>query len=252
MDISVPVREKISTDLGYLLRLPVASVLLCKAAMPDGSTQPVALSKYSLSGNHLSWFRLQKQGVESHVIAEVIDYFANDMAITAGMWVFDTWIQNRDRTERNIMVGYTQGRLEHVYFYDFDHSMAWRGDPNNWTQVSVYQTVSQVFNRVMWQHCVPYLEKIEALPEASIVEIIDRIPDDYLSEQRKALYKTVLLHRRQHLRSAFYDLFVRLGHRTQSAGKVWYPDWNAFKKVVSPKIPHHPIEADRRRPRGAK
>lgn len=239
MDIAVPAREKISADLGHLLRLPVVSVLLCKATMPDGSTQPVAISKYSLSGNHLSWFRLQAQGVEPRVIAEVIDYFVNDMTITAGMWVFDTWIQNRDRTERNIMVGYTQGRLEHVYFYDFDHSMVWTGNPNNWTHVFIHQTVNQIFNRVKWEHCVPYLEKIESLPEDSIAAVINRIPHDYLPQERKALYQTVLLHRRQHLRSAFYDLFVRLDQKSQRSGQVWYPDWHAFQKVVIPANPQH-------------
>ena len=103
----MPAREKICADLGCLLRLPVVSVLLAKVTKPDGSTQPVALSKYSLARNHLSWFRLQRQNLEFRVIAEVIDYFANHMTVTAGMWVFDTWIQNRDRTDRNIMVGYS-------------------------------------------------------------------------------------------------------------------------------------------------
>ncbi|NMP21952.1 hypothetical protein [Sulfobacillus harzensis] len=245
LDVLVPAREKIGADLAHLLRLPVASVLLCQATMPDGSTQPVALSKYSLSTNHLSWFRLQQHGVEPRVIAEVIDYFVRDMIITAGIWVFDTWLQNRDRTERNIMVGYTEGRLEHVYFYDFDYSMRWTGLSDNWTRVSIHQTVSHVFNRVRWEHCLPYLEKIEALPDARIAEIVDRIPHDYLPNEGKDLYKTALLHRRQYLRTVFYELFIRLDQRMPSAGHVWYPDWQAFKRGIIPTMPQHPTEADR-------
>lgn len=247
-DSAVPAREKISADLGCLLRLPVVSVLLCKVTKPDGSIQPVALSKYSLSRHHLSWFRLQRQNLESRVIAEVIDYFAGDITVTAGMWVFDTWIQNRDRTDRNIMVGYSPGRLDHVYFYDFDQSMRWSGNSSTWGQVFVHQTVNQVFNRVKWEHCLPYLETIEALPESSITEIIDRIPHDYLPKERKVLYKMVLLYRRQHLRPAFYDLFHRLEQIKPSTGKVWYPDWQVFKKAVIPANPQRPAEADAAQP----
>ena len=127
-----------------------------------------------------------------------------------------------------------------MYFYDFDQSIGWAANSSTWRQVVVHQTVNQVFNRVKWEHCLPYLEKIETLPKSSIAEIIDRIPPDYLPEESKVLYKRVLLYRRQHLRSAFHDLFQRWEQIMPSTGAVWYPHWQAFKKAVVLTDPQHP------------
>ncbi|MGA9175257.1 MAG: HipA family kinase, partial [Thermoactinomyces sp.] len=195
----IAVKEKVGADLSYLLDLPVASVLLCKATTPKGQIRPVALSRYSYSDSHLKWSRVKLKGREKQVIASVNQYFQDNLIQTAGIWVFDTWIRNRDRTDRNIMIGYSKGQLDDVYFYDFDISMSWRGDLNsgNWSKIFVAKTSEHISEKAELKHCMPYIEKIESLPKEDIIRVIDRIPDFYLPKDRKEIYKRALLYRRE-------------------------------------------------------
>lgn len=239
MDSAVPACEKICADLGCLLRLPLGTGSAVQSHQAGRIHTAGGLIQIFASAEPLSWFRLQRQNLESCVIAEVIDCFTGDMTVTAGMWVFDTWIQNRDRTDRNIMVGYSPGRLDHVYFYDFYQSTLGRQfkhmapgfrTPNRQPSIQPGEmgTLPAVSGENRNLARIPY--RGDHRPQA---------PDCLLAES-KVLYKRVLMYRRQHLRLAFHDLFQRWEQIMLRTGAVWYPHWQAFKKAVTLADPQRP------------
>ncbi len=197
----VPAREKMASDLANFFGLPMSSTLLSKT---DGKL--ISISKYSIAPNHEKWSRLKvKQSQFPQVIQEVEQYFEQNTDTTAAIWAFDTWIRNRDRTDRNIMVGFFPDKLESVYFYDFDMSLSFRGSEKegNWKKLFIAKTPPHIASTVTLAQVLTFVEKIESTPKEQIDFFIDRIPTEFLPEKQKEMYKSALDYRKKQLRSLF-------------------------------------------------
>lgn len=202
--LEVAAKEKIAADLATLLKLPVASVLLNKVTKLNGQLSPVAMSKFSKDHFHEKWSRVLKKRPQSE-IDEVMSYFQQNSEIVSAMFVFDTWIRNRDRTNRNIMIGFTNDQIKSIYFYDFDVSMSWR--ENKQEAVTIAKFPVELQNLVTEDQCLRFIKIIEQLPEEMIKVVVERIPVFYISKQRQAVYITALIQRRTMLKDVFQAYF---------------------------------------------
>lgn len=202
--LEVAAKEKIAADLATLLKLPVSSILLSKVTKPNGELCPAAMSKYSTDLYHEKWSRFMKKRSQSDIDA-VNTYFQDNSDIVAAMFVFDTWIRNRDRTERNIMIGFNGDGVSSVYFYDFDVCMSWR--ENKKEIVTIAKFPESLKKLITEDQCLRFIKILEHLPETIITTVVERIPPFYIAKHRQTVYIEALLNRRSMLRKVFQAYF---------------------------------------------
>lgn len=217
----VPACEKIAADLGLMLGLPVAPVLLTRIRQ-GGSVKGLALSGYAPAPAHRAWSRVKQRG-PGWLVRAVKRWFDDHRHLLAGIWVLDTWLRNQDRTDRNVMVAYGPGRLRAVYFYDFDLSQEWlagvRGADRR--PVQVVRTTADVRARSDYRAVRAWIRRVQSLPASRIRQVIWRLPEPFMTESQKRLALRTLLRRRRQLLRAFRSAFEggsRIGpHRVEGA-----------------------------------
>src|SRR5690606_6041684 len=150
------------------------------------------------------------------LIPPVRRWFRRHRRVLAGIWVFDTWLGNHDRTNRNVMVAYDpdQARLEAVYFYDFDASQGWIRDRRagrryEWRDPRPAKTTAAIRRYAEPREIRRWIRRIEELPRRRLRRIVDRQPRLCLSRRQKRLVLRALLHRRRLLRRAFREVLRR-------------------------------------------
>ncbi|HEX6988510.1 MAG TPA: hypothetical protein VF282_03520 [Bacillota bacterium] len=211
----IPAREKIAADLGQLLGLPVAPVLLTRIRR-RGRVRVLALSRYARAKAHRKWSQVKSKG-PAELVRPVRRWFRRHRHALAGIWVLDTWLGNHDQTDRNVMVAYdpdSDQPLRAVYFYDFDASQGWirRGRlrlGNRWRSPRLARTTAAIRRHARARSLRYWIRRIEALPRRRLRYVIGRLPAVCLSKRAKRQALRMLLHRRRRLRRVFQGVLRR-------------------------------------------
>lgn len=198
----VPAREKLAADLGYMLGLPVASVLLTMGRPPGRRRrQPLALSKFA-DAPYLAKLSDVKKSGPPELMQQVERWFDANPHQLAGIWVLDTWLKNKDRTLRNIMVAYDDDGLREVYFFDFDISQRWHCRISR-SPVRRVRTPLAISRRVTREQINWWIRRINRIRPPVLKYLIYRLPRPYLSRHRKKYIYLNLLRRRRFLAAVF-------------------------------------------------
>lgn len=196
-------REKIAADLAFDLCLPVPAVQLTtyhseKGDVPAG----VSLVMYPIQW---PWEQVKEAEVQATIHGAAL---AKVLAACSPMLAFDTWLKQTDHHDHphNIVWGYDPADLpdSSVVFLDYANSM---GYDKSWRSGGWAHVVEALFPPLL----LKYLDKkalagtvksIAEYPEASIREIVTRIPETHLSNEQKELILEGLAGRRRLIEGA--------------------------------------------------
>lgn len=183
-------KEKIASDLAFELGLPVPPAVLYSRPGGDGAYPSEVVLSLVMYARQWPWETIRNQPQsESPLWAALTKVFG----VCSGMLAFDTWVGQADHGDHphNIIWGYDPPdySTSRVLFLDFVRSMGWAGDWNN----GGWKNLSKIpYPLLLQQHVDKNLlsetaEAIRVLPEATIKEIVYRIPETHLTTQQKDL-----------------------------------------------------------------
>jgi hypothetical protein len=123
------------------------------------------------------------------------------------MWAFDTWLAKTDHGDdsNNVIVARARPSSKPaILFLDFANSMGFDG---SWSGAGWRQVRAAPFPALMRRHLDRTLlnaaiGRIEEMPEATIREIVDRIPASHLKASQRVVLVRGLLGRRGLVRGA--------------------------------------------------
>ena len=209
-------REKIAADLAHDLHLPVPPVILHRREGEDvTSSRQVSIS---LVMYPKQWPWAQVSGLSLEEESPITAAMAKVLSLASGMYVFDTWLDQRDHefSPHNIVWGYESGALEQseLIFLDFAHSLGSDGGdefPNDWSGGGWKPVCKAGFPALLRRHLdgkriENVVRAIEHLSEDEIVNVVERVPKDFLPPDQADTMIEGLLGRRICLRSTFADL----------------------------------------------
>lgn len=188
--------EKIAADLAHDLGLPIPPVTLWDH--PNGEPCSVSLIPFPAP---------QKWGVASQAPQSMARMAPQLAKCRSAMTVFDTWVDNRDRVnDGNVIVtlalngGFGCAYID--YAYSLSHGWGEGTAPAITTVVPHYPQPSPPAP-VDLAVLRATLEAIEAFPDAKIEEVVNRVPDHFLTPSRQATIVGGLVGRKAQLRAAF-------------------------------------------------
>lgn len=186
--------EKIVADLAHFLQLPVPPVTIWDRGLGAGDPRFVAVSAWAQVGV------LQWQQVMMTVTPE------QQMALcpaASAMVPFETWIGAQDRQNGgNMLVAVDSSGAVQGYWIDYAFSLnhSWVGNKHHTCQVApMYPSVGSVDDAVVRD----VTAKIMALSDATITEIVNRIPEECLPRPIADIILDNLLGRRASLARVF-------------------------------------------------
>ncbi|PEJ25053.1 hypothetical protein CN689_26450 [Peribacillus butanolivorans] len=199
----VMVNEYIAGKLGQLLSLPVVPFEVVQIEDDFIKESPI-LSKHKFtSGSQFAslfidnCIQLLRDSQNEHVKVSNRDHLAL-------MMVFDLWIGNTDRKENNVLL--EPAEKGEYYLHMIDHGRCF--SDAKWTVKTLRKMPNVVVNLNVHKWCVSLLqsqneinaaiEKIMAIPEKAIHEVIKSIPDDWdVSEMEREAIVTHLVNAKQ-------------------------------------------------------
>jgi hypothetical protein len=195
-------QEKIASDLAYDLRLPVPPVLLWdRGERNDGLHRYCAVSLVPFDPAN-KWGAILR-------IPTTRDRLLPGFALAASAMVaFDTWIGNSDRVnDGNLIVTEGAGSLGRQYAYiDHGHTMShgWGEGPAPaiTSMVGPYPTQATIETMTV----TATIAEIEALSDDHIRSVVDRVPEEFITRQRRECIREGLCRRRDGLRGALVPL----------------------------------------------
>jgi hypothetical protein len=200
--------EKIASDLAHEIDANVPPVLLYERTdQASGEPAEVALSLVH-PGTVYEWRDLfQLNHPDGGINLPVLKDLARRMLREGSPVVaLDAWLHNRDRyNERNAIVTYAVDGPDRLYFLDFANTMD-MGD--SWSQ-QAYQafgklTLPPFFASSIYKKMVQETaERIEAISDSVVGEIVGRIPDGFLQKDDRDRLLNCLLWRKKRLCGAF-------------------------------------------------
>jgi hypothetical protein len=182
--------EKISSDLAYMLGLPISPVTLWDRG-EGPQFRYVAVSAWAFP-NPVEW-HIQRPKLSEAQVKQA-------GAAAGAMRTFDTWLAASDRKNDHVLVSDDgDGSVLRLAYIDYAFSLSyeWIGvagvvaDPRAAFPSDVVLDTAAVAATV---------KAIEALPEGAIGEIVGRIPSEYFSDGAKDAIMHGLLSRRAKLR----------------------------------------------------
>jgi hypothetical protein len=184
--------EKIVSDLGYMLGLPIPPVTLWDRGDPhDGDGRHCAVSAWAF-GNPMEW-----QHIRPHLSAAQL---AQAPAAAAAMRAFDTWVAASDRKPDHVLVSDDgdAGTLKLAYIdYAFALSYEWIGVANapGEPRAAIPDGVG-----IDAPTLAAVTAAIEAMEERRIAEVVNRVPSGYFLDGAKDAIMMGLLSRQAQLR----------------------------------------------------
>lgn len=182
--------EKIASDLAYHLDLPVPAVLLWDRGEGTHDLRYFALIAWAFQP-FLVWDKATDSLSDSEKAALT--------PVFSAIKVFELWISAEDRGSKHTLV-YVQdtNRGPQIAFIDYAHSLCHRWDRKEYPDQKnrSFMPLSEDRNTV-----VQVIEKIENLDDGLIERIVNRIPENYLSSQKRDIIIQNLLSRRPNLRA---------------------------------------------------
>jgi len=191
-DIARAAHEKIASDLAYHLGLPVPPVILWDRGEDCESERYVSVSAWAFSPA-LSWQEAQDQ---------LTDALKSQAApIVSAMLAFETWISAEDRKSDHLLVNLTEpdSRLQ-LAFIDYAYCMSkvWNSPDVPVRAVPSYVPVKQDDAATS-----ETAGKICRFDEDTLRQIVNRIPESYLSEAKRQTIISNLLSRSRKIDSIF-------------------------------------------------
>lgn len=205
------VNEFVVARLGQHLSLPVVPFQIVNMSEKQIQIIPKAFSsKYKPGMQFASLFIDHCIGLSKEPPHPTKKQIKNPRAL-AGIFVFDHWVHNADRTKSNILLERLPGGQFDIHM--IDHGKCFPGG-YDWNAATLQKrkkfkkdSVVHIWTAGMLEDLTvvsSYIEQILALPEASIEEVIRDIPEDwdvplrdrealvtYLKKQKKTLADSV-------------------------------------------------------------
>ncbi len=180
--------EKIAADLAFDLGLPVPPAILVDGIRCQGLVR-AAVVTLVLFPEVQKWehaVATQQSSAIAHAVLR------STRAMWSGIVAFDTWLANSDRANAtNLLIGtdpHNSPQLSEPIFCDYANSMI----HSQWTlsghqDVAVPSQLSAVQDSVDRKVALSVADKIRVITEQQINEIVQRIPEEYLKDNQKAI-----------------------------------------------------------------
>ncbi len=196
-------REKIASDLGYDLGVMIPPVLLANRNEPPHETR-VCLSLVMHTGAW-SWAEIaaklsKRPAPKALEVKKMLEDAQLKLARAASQaLVFDTWVGQEDHgphNDHNIVFGYeTKKANENSYILlDYERSFGIAGrwedsaNPEYYTQCKVAPLHPMMMNNLDIPEISNMIDKIEAVADSLIDEIVGRIPISHIRDnERRAI-----------------------------------------------------------------
>ncbi|MDN3017336.1 hypothetical protein PH210_14145 [Paenibacillus sp. BSR1-1] len=214
------VNEFVVARLGQLLSLPVVPFEIVQMSQEQIKSIPKKYSSdYKPGSQFASLFIDNCIGLSSNPPHPTKDEI-NDHEVLAGIFVFDHWVHNRDRTKRNILLEQLQGGKYNIHM--IDHGKCFSGG-YKWNAATLQKQKGFKKDSIVHIWAVgmledlkivtSYIEQILALPEESIKEVIREIPEDWdvSLQDRKALI-TYLIEQKKTIADSVYKFIRKFGN----------------------------------------
>jgi hypothetical protein len=206
-------REKIASDLAYDLEISAPAVVLHRRKDPPKDQEALVCLSLVEFPQQFVWgdfFDVNSQ--DGGLKPSFLHLLEQALAKYSGIVAFDAWLNNDDRKNAdNVILGYDKsqlspGDLGRFVFIDFANSMRW--DPKSQENFSSV-AIPSVFKSSLHKQTVnAAVDRIRAVTDEAIREIVYRIPDDFLPAAVKENIYNGLVVRRNLLGDKF---------------GVWYP-----------------------------
>jgi len=190
--------EKIASDLGFHLDLPIPPAVLWRRSAPDPRDEGCCVVSLVCFEPSHPWRHAQTTTFAS----QIVDALG---APASAMMVFDTWLDNHDRiNEGNLLVSGVSGAGEVSYAYiDFAYALSygWRGGramPINNRRGPYPGNITPDIATIS-----ATIQAIEELDDARIRDTVERVPGDFLAVDRRECILDGLRSRKNGLRDAF-------------------------------------------------
>lgn len=184
--------EKLAFDLGHLLRLPVAPVILWS----EGLGQPYIRGRSICAWSFVQcekWDAAQGMGI---LTPKRID---STSAVSSAMRVFHSWISDTDRGGKHVYVDTTRMTDDVAVAY-IDHSWGfsheWQGEQHPNPSITNYMHAPEDRDTMRLM-----ADRIAGLPPDEIDRLVNRIPGGYLPSPERSRILSNLKLRQGNLRS---------------------------------------------------
>jgi hypothetical protein len=197
------VNEYIAGKLGQLLALPVVPFEVVNISDDFIKEYPILSKRKFTAGNQFASLfidncvHLSRDSQNENVKVSNRNHLAE-------MLVFDLWIGNTDRKENNVLL--EPAEQGEYFLYMIDHGRCFSN--TKWTIKTLQKMPEMVIDMKVHKWCTTFLqsqseinaaiEKIMAIPEKAIHEVIKSIPDDWdVSEMEREALVTHLVNAKQ-------------------------------------------------------
>lgn len=221
--------EYIAARLARMLGLPVAAL---KEIQVKGPRRKKMRGMVSIKANAKEVIPWKKAKFSSY---SLLEREVHEMNLLVQMLVFDAWILNLDRTNRNLIL--YRNRSDELYnWYLIDHGIALFGSPVKWKRSwarKKYKTPGAYEKTLHRRKCRKFLSlrvpkglkayamkhrsatdhmisRISRLSRQEIDRSIRTVPKGYLKPSEKAFVRSMLLKRQKHIRQIVDKLFDKM------------------------------------------
>ena len=188
-------KEKIAADLAYDVGVSVAPVLIYESRCRFGAVQNECCVSLVTHAETQAWQLLWTDAMQNSPVGATIR--AAVAGRVSALFVFDIWIDNRDRNNGgNVVFGEDRAFPSRSGFVGLDHSSS-MGVRNSWAndgwEVMTLPPFPDELRRALDKSVMLQIaERIEALPGDSVLKCIDRIPEAYLGDDRNDIVNGLL------------------------------------------------------------
>ncbi|PGL70121.1 HipA family kinase [Bacillus sp. AFS055030] len=210
------VNEYVVGKLGQLLNLPIVPFEIVNMSEKEIQQIPKKFSsQYQPGSQFASLFIENCTGLAKKPPHPTINEI-NNPDVLAGILVFDYWVHGSDRTKSNILLKrQPDGKID---IFMIDHGKCFPGG-YKWNKEKLQKSKKFKKDSVVhiWTvdilndlNIASYIEKIQALKEDSIVEVIQNIPVDWnvTHEEKEALFN-YLKERKKTLADSVYTFIKK-------------------------------------------
>jgi hypothetical protein len=175
--------EKITSDLAYLLQLPVPPVILWNTGPATKRDKWVAISAWAFPAA-LSWDEAAKHLTGAQITEASV--------VCSAMLAFETWISAQDRKGAHVLIAVENGLLR-LAFIDYAYSLS-----HSWATGAVSGAVAPYIPITIEKDVVKGVcHRISALGEGDIKGLVLRVPEECLPGDKRSIIITNLQKRQR-------------------------------------------------------